>query len=337
MRTQQVNYLSGRYKAVTVAKAYTAQTNLTAFINNAVFGEIAIVKKSDNTIFDGATAIPVNTEVYMIKKVNDLVNGYKSLPPFTFKATGARVTNYADITTVVGASGAVPVKRVVITYGGSADCGGSVNGMADVRELYSLSVVYGSFNGVLDELNYTYSPSGNESLMTVLTKLITKTTDQASLENQGKQMRVSISAPVIVAGVSPAPSTATFTVTGLNYQEFTLGVTGFCNVAVTNLVRGTQPVNSYLDVLQMEKEGLIVDGRTIDRYSFSPMDDFTVPHYVSSDSIPTTLFTGYQIDRVNKKKAEVAGDSIHTNTYQELIFVPNSSTVATKLNTLFGL
>ena len=336
MRTQQVGYLSGRYKSVDVAKTYTAQTSLSDFIANALYGEIAIVKKSDNSIFDGTTVIPSETEVYLIKKVSNGDN-FKSTPPFTFKSTNPRVSNYANITSVIGASGVVPVKRVVISYGGTADCGGSVNGIADLREVYSLSVVYGSFNGVLDELTYTYSPSVGETISSVITKLITKATDTNSLENQGKQLRISVGAVTTVVGTSPTPSTATFDITGLNFLNFTLGVNGFCSVVVTDLFKGKQPINGYDDVFQMEKEGVIVDGRFIDKYVLPPFDNAGVFNYLVDDFAPTTLFTGYQIDRVNVKKAELAGVAFHTNTYQELIFAPNGSAVATKLNTLFGL
>lgn len=336
MRTQQVNYLSGRYKSVDIAKTYTAQTSLANFIANGVYGEIAIVKKSDNSIFDGTTAIPSETEVFLIKKVSN-GDSYKSLPPFTFKSTNPRVSNYANITTVIGASGVVPVKRVVVSYGGTADCSGSVNGIADLREVYSLSVVYGVFNGVLDELNYTYSPAVGETIASVITKLITKATDPNSLENQGKQLRVSIGSVTTVIGTNPTPSTASFDVTGLNYLNFTLGISGFCSVVITDLFKGKQPINGYDDVLQMEKEGVIVDGRFFDKYVLPPFDNANVFNYLVDDFAPSTLFTGYQIDRVNVKKAELAGVAFHTNTYQELIFTPNGSAVATKLNTLFGL
>lgn len=335
MRTQQVSYLSGRYKSVDIAKTYTAQTSLSDFIANALYGEIAIVKKSDNSIFDGTTAIPSETEVFLIKKLNNGA-GYKSLPPFTFKSTNPRVSNYANITTVVGVTGNVPVKKVTISYGGTADCGGSVNGIADIREVYSLSVVYGVFNGVLDELNYTYSCSPGETILSVINKLITKVTDPNSLENQGKQLRVSISGLTTVVGTSPTPSTTTFNVTGLNFLNFTLGVIGFCSVAVVDLVRGTQPINGYDDVFQMEKEGVIVDGRFFDKYVLPPFENANVFNYLIDDFAPTTLFTGYQIDRVNVKKAELAGVAFHTNTYQELIFAGNGTPVTAKLNTLFG-
>ena len=336
MRTQQVGYLSGRYKSVDVAKTYTTQTSLNDFISNALYGEIAIVKKSDNSIFNGTSVIPSETEVYLIKKINS-GSGYKSLPPFTFKSTNPRVSNYANITTVVGASGTVPVKKVVVSYGGNADCGGSINGIADIREVYSLSVVYGLFNGVPDELTYTYSAFSGETISSVINKLITKATDSGSLENQGKQLRVSISGLTTVVGTNPTPSTTTFNVTGLNYLNFTLGVNGFCSVVVTDLFKGTQPINGYDDVLQMEKEGVIVDGRFISNYVLPPLENANSFNYLIDDFAPTTLFTGYQIDRVNTKKAELAGVSFHTNTYQELIFAPNGSDVTTKLNTLFGL
>ena len=336
MRTQQVGYLSGRYKSVDVAKTYTAQTSLSDFIANALYGEIAIVKKSDNSIFDGTTVIPSETEVFLIKKVNNGIN-YKALPPFTFKSTNPRVSNYANITSVVGASGTVPVKRVVISYGGTADCGGSLNGIADIREVYNVSVVYGSFNGVLDELIYTYAPFPGETLTSVVNKLITKVTDPNSLENQGKQLRVSIAGVTTVAGTSPTPTTTTFNVTGLNFLNFTLGLSGFCSIVVTDLIRGTQPTNGYDDVFQMEKEGTIVDGRFINNYVLPPFENANVFNYLIDDFAPSTLFTGYQIDRINTKKSEAAGGGFLTNTYQELIFAQNGSPVTAKLNILFGL
>lgn len=337
MNTNQIKFFSGRYQAVTIAKTYTAQSTLDNFISNAVAGEIAIVKKSDNTIYDGTVAIAANTEVYLVKKMTDGVS-YKAYPTFVYKpSTSPLITRYATATSTVGASGALPVKRLVISYGGTADCGNSINGFADPSVTYQLAFIYNLYHGVTDSIEYTYVPKSGDTIADVVNALIAKANDPVSFENLNRQLGATIGSVTNVAVSGSTPGTLTFNITGKTYQNFTLGFIGFCKSVMTNLVLGSSPINGFDDVLQYEKESLVVDGRKTTQDLLPPLQDITGVKYLVNDYAPTQLFTAFQLERVNTEKAHVAGEGVKTKTYHETIYTPNGSAVATKLTTLFGL
>jgi hypothetical protein len=334
MKNLNATYLSGRYKSVHIGKTYTAQTTLALFIANAVIGEIGYVKKSDNSIFTGLSVIPDNTEIYLIKKID---GSYKSYPAFVYKPTvGIRVGSYGTVTKSVGQAGTTPVKRVLLSYGGSADCGNSINGIADIRQVYTLSITFGQYFGVPDSIDYFYSPASGETITSVISKLIDKVNDPYSVENQGKQQRVLIN-NVVTSGTLPALTTTQFNVNGIDFQDIGIGIDGFCNVVITNVVSGTQPLNDMQNVLQFEKEGVIVDGRYINQHNLPPLQDSYKYNYLVPTYPVGTFFTGYQFELVNSEKSQVGGESLKSNSYYSIFFASVGGDVETKMNTLFNL
>lgn len=336
MNTNQIKFFSGRYQAVTIAKTYTAQTTLNNFISNAVLGEIAFVKKSDNSVYDGTVAIAAGTEVYLIKKLNN--GSYKSYPSFIYKPTVATsIARYATATVSIGSAGVVPVKRVVVSFGGTSDCGNSINGFADPLQTYQLAVIYSSYHGVMDSIEYTYVPKQGDTMADVVTGLIAKMNSTISFENMGKQLRATAGAVTTVAVSGTTPGTLTFDITGATFQNFTLGTIGFCKVVQTNILFGSSPINGYADVLQYESEGMVVDGVKTKQSLLPPLVDITPVNFLVDDYPETTLFTAFQLERVNSETAAVAGEGIKSKTYFETVYTPNGSTVATKLTLLLGL
>lgn len=337
MNTNQIKFFSGRYQAVTIAKTYTAQTTLNNFISNAVVGEIAIIKKSDNSVYDGAvTPIAAGTEVYLIKKLSN--GSYKSYPSFIYKPTSATsIARYATATVSIGSAGVIPVKRLVVSFGGTSDCGNSINGFADPLQTYQLAVIYSAYHGVMDSVEYTYVPKQNDTITDVVNGLIAKMNSASSFENMGKQLRATAGAVTTVAIVGTTPGTLTFDITGTTFQNFTLGVSGFCKVVQSNILYGENPINGYADVLQYESEGMVVDGIKTKQSLFPPLQDIAPVNYLVDDYPETTLFTAFQLERVNSEVAAVAGEAVKSKTYFETIYTPNGSGVATKLTLLLGL
>lgn len=333
METNQVKFLSGRYQAVTVAKGYTAQTTLTNFMDNSAIGDIAIVKKSDNTIYDGTSAIPANTEIYLIKKLR---GSYKSYPSFVFKPSGY-AERYAVISSVIGSVGVLPIKRVTVSFGGNSDCGNSINGYADPLVTYVLAIMYYTYEGIPDTIEYSYVPKSGDTIENVVNALIAKMNNAVSFENAGRTLRATAGSTTVTAVSGQTPGTIVFDITGKTFQNITIGISGFCKQSVADLVIGKRPINGYDDVAQYEAEGLVIDGRLTKQDVLPPLDDVSKPDYVTSGYASNSLFTAYQLERFNKEKAQVAGEDMKSKTYFETIYALNSSAVATKLTTLFGL
>lgn len=332
MFTKNYQNTLGRYAGVMVALTYTTQTTYANYLANAVEGEIVIVNKADLSVFDGTAAISAGTEVFIVEKRN---GDFKVEPPFVL---GSSFEQKTSIVKQVGVAGTKQVTTVVISCGGNgtADCGNCINCVADPLEDYSIGIVdVQTHDFVPDEQRFTTVPLVNETIQALVTRITTRINDATYYENQ-RGKRVVASTPVVVDGSGSTPTTVTFTLTGDNFAPFIVTATGFCVITKTVTTVAKDAVNGVTDIAYFEGEGQSNDGKTSPMMVFPPMTDLTPNPTKFTSAVSTTLYTVFEIKRDSSQKAHTYNER-DFNRYESIIACVNSSTVATKLATMFGV
>lgn len=333
MFTKNYQNTKGRFAGVLVALTYTAQTTYADYINNSIEGEIAVINKADNSIFDGTSAIPAGTEVFIVEKRN---GDFKIEPSFV--VGGTNYEKRSSITKQIGVAGTAQVTQVVISCGGNgtADCGNCINCVADPLEDYSIGIVdKQTHDFVPDEQRFTTVALTNETVQALVTRIVGRINDLTYPENARGQ-RVTASAPVVVAGSGSTPTTITFNLTGTTFAPFTVTSTGFCVITKTITTAGLDAVNGVTDISYFEYEGIVADGKTSPLMVFPPMTDLTPNPTRFASTVSTALFTVFEIKRDSNQIARTYNER-DFNRYDTMVVGLNSSTVVTKLATLLGV
>jgi len=333
MFTKNYQNTKGRFAGVLVALTYTAQTTYSAYINNAAEGEIAVINKADNSVFDGTSAITAGTEVFIVEKRN---GDFKVEP--SFKVGGTDYEKRTAITKQIGVAGASQVTQVVISCGGNgtADCGNCINCVADPLEDYSIGIIdKQTHDFVPDEQRFTVVALTNETVQALVTRITNRINDLTYPENARGQ-RVTASTPVVVAGSGSTPTTITFNLTGVSFAPFTVTSTGFCVITNTITTSPLDAVNGVTDIAYFEQEGIVADGKTSPLMVFPPLTDLTPNPTKFTSTISTSLFTVFEIKRDSNQVARTYNER-DFNRYETMVVALNSTPVVTKLSTLFGV
>lgn len=305
--------------SVQVATSYTTRATLALFLANAVNGELGVLKVSDGSIYDGTAVIPAGTEVAIITMLDGNLVQYP-----TFKAQDSTLS----IKKQVGSAPVAQVSTVVLSF--DEDIKPDMKG-------YSIDVLDAEERDFLfpNQL-YVYSNKKSDTWRNIIDKLVALINDTTAEPNRTNGKKVTASAITYVTGTGGALSTATFTLTSVGYggvqTAFKLAIEGFDDFSITETTAANTGVNTSVEVAEAEFDGGKFGGKTAYFEVLPPMIDQSgspTSLVVSGTLYTSYLYTSYKQYKNNASLLEINNDQI-----RQLVYVPNSSALVTKLDTM---